>query len=202
MTLGEKIKLLRKQKGLTQNELGKLCGMADSAIRRYESGRGNPKLETLKKIATNLDVSVDFLLPDSFIEDEIKQSEDELQYYLENNINIPLEKYENLEDFLNLKKDKQIDAITTSIQKLNLNGLLQVYNFVNILLDTSLYTKNDTNEALIDARIQLLLTYKKRHDDMNKRLGLENNEFLLNSELSKLIEEKNKLNVKTSITKK
>ena len=140
--------------------------------------------------------------PSVFIEDEIKQSEDELQYYLENNINIPLEKYENLEDFLNLKKDKQIDAITTSIQKLNLNGLLQVYNFVNILLDTSLYTKNDTNEALIDARIQLLLTYKKRHDDMNKRLGLENNEFLLNSELSKLIEEKNKLNVKTSITKK
>ena len=61
MTIGEKIKILRQQKGLTQKQLGDLCGMADSAIRRYESGRANPKIETLEKIAIALDISIDDL---------------------------------------------------------------------------------------------------------------------------------------------
>ena len=37
--------------------------MADSAIRRYENGNANPKIETLKKIASALEVSLDSLLP-------------------------------------------------------------------------------------------------------------------------------------------
>ena len=62
MPTGEKIKEIRKKRGLTQKQLGDLCGMADSAIRRYENGRANPKLETIKKIATALDVSIDVLM--------------------------------------------------------------------------------------------------------------------------------------------
>ena len=58
MPTGEKIKELRKKRGLTQKQLGDLCGMADSAIRRYENGRANPKIETLQKIADALDVKV------------------------------------------------------------------------------------------------------------------------------------------------
>lgn len=63
MPTGAKIKEIRKQKGLTQKQLGDLCGMADSAIRRYENGNANPKIETLKKIASALEVSLDSLLP-------------------------------------------------------------------------------------------------------------------------------------------
>ena len=63
MPTGAKIKEIRKQKGLTQKQLGDLCGMADSAIRRYENGHANPKIETLKKIASALEVSLDSLLP-------------------------------------------------------------------------------------------------------------------------------------------
>ncbi len=58
MTIGEKIKTLRTKKGLTQKQLGDLCGMADSAIRRYENGRANPKIETLQKIAAALEVNI------------------------------------------------------------------------------------------------------------------------------------------------
>ena len=35
MSVGENIKRIRKEKGLTQKQLGELCGLADSAIRRY-----------------------------------------------------------------------------------------------------------------------------------------------------------------------
>ncbi|MCH5249523.1 MAG: helix-turn-helix transcriptional regulator [Lachnospiraceae bacterium] len=58
MQIGENIKNLRIEKGMTQKQLGEKCGIADSAIRRYELGGANPKRETLKKIADALGVSI------------------------------------------------------------------------------------------------------------------------------------------------
>lgn len=59
MTIGEKIRKFRLEKKMTQRELGEKCGLADSAIRRYELGGANPKFETIIKIAKALDI--DFL---------------------------------------------------------------------------------------------------------------------------------------------
>ena len=58
MTMGERIKTARINKGLTQQALGDLCGIAGPTIRKYESGRLNPKIETLQKIAAALDCPV------------------------------------------------------------------------------------------------------------------------------------------------
>lgn len=62
MTTGERIRQARKNRNLTQKKLGGLCGMADSAIRRYESGRGNPTIATLQRIAGALGVPLSDLL--------------------------------------------------------------------------------------------------------------------------------------------
>ena len=51
MTIGEKIKKARTDAKMTQKELAEKCGMADSAIRKYESGKVVPKLDTIAKIA-------------------------------------------------------------------------------------------------------------------------------------------------------
>ena len=61
MTIGEKIKRYRKERGLTQKELGEKCGIADSAIRRYELNGARPKIETIQKIANALDIPVEYL---------------------------------------------------------------------------------------------------------------------------------------------
>lgn len=66
MPTGLKIKEIRQQKGLTQKQLGDICGMADSAIRRYENGKANPKIETLQKIADALETPLIF-----FVEDDL-----------------------------------------------------------------------------------------------------------------------------------
>lgn len=58
MNIGEQIRELRIKKGLTQKQLGELCNMADSAIRRYESGRARPKVTTLLKIVEALDADI------------------------------------------------------------------------------------------------------------------------------------------------
>ena len=66
MGIGDRIRDLRKQKGLTQKELGERCKppIADSTIRSYELGRLNPGLNTRRKIAKALDVNLGLLLTD------------------------------------------------------------------------------------------------------------------------------------------
>ena len=62
MPTGSKIKEIRLQKQLTQKQLGDKCGMYESQIRKYETGKANPKIETLQKIADALGVPVTELL--------------------------------------------------------------------------------------------------------------------------------------------
>ena len=54
MTVGENIRRIRKEKGLTQKQLGELCGMNEANVRKYELGKANPKIETVNKIASAL----------------------------------------------------------------------------------------------------------------------------------------------------
>ena len=83
MTTGERIKLLRIQRSMTQKEVAQKCGMADSAIRKYESGKIEPKLGTLIKIATALNVNVSELLELEPLPMKIEKSEDGEKIYIE-----------------------------------------------------------------------------------------------------------------------
>lgn len=58
MTIGENIKRIRKEKNLTQKKLGEMCGIAEPTIRKYESNKLNPKIETIDKIASALGVNI------------------------------------------------------------------------------------------------------------------------------------------------
>lgn len=60
-----KIQQLRKEKGFSQSELAKKAGISEISIRKYESGDRKPKIETLRKIAAAMDVSVSELNPDA-----------------------------------------------------------------------------------------------------------------------------------------
>lgn len=70
MTVGEHIKKVRLKKKLSQKALGEKLGMSQQMIAQYENGERNPKLETLKKIAGVLNVS---LLDLGIIPDELNQ---------------------------------------------------------------------------------------------------------------------------------
>lgn len=62
MTFGEKIKSLRQKKNLSQSDLGKLVEVHYSHIGRYEQNLSLPSVETLKKLAQTLGVSIDYLV--------------------------------------------------------------------------------------------------------------------------------------------
>lgn len=58
----ERIKELRKQRGISQTELGKVLNIAQNTLSAYECGRRDPDTETLSAIAQYFDVSTDYLL--------------------------------------------------------------------------------------------------------------------------------------------
>ena len=62
MEFNEKLQELRKQRGITQEELAKSLYVSRTAISKWESGRGYPNIESLKAIAKFFSVTVDELL--------------------------------------------------------------------------------------------------------------------------------------------
>ena len=62
MELGEKLQELRKQRGLTQEELAAALFVSRTAISKWESGRGYPSIDSLRAISRFFSVSIDNLL--------------------------------------------------------------------------------------------------------------------------------------------
>lgn len=71
MTLGEKIKEARKQCGLSQEELAQKLTVSRSAVAKWETDKGLPDVGNLKALAKLLNVSVDYLLDDGGMVDEL-----------------------------------------------------------------------------------------------------------------------------------
>lgn len=62
MEFKDRLKVLRKEKRLTQVKLGEMLNYGYTAIANYESGRNQPSIPDLKKIASIFNVSMDYLL--------------------------------------------------------------------------------------------------------------------------------------------
>lgn len=58
MTVGQTIRALRKKRGLTQAQLGGLCGLTGAMVSGYERGGTLPKEKTLRALAEALGVPV------------------------------------------------------------------------------------------------------------------------------------------------
>lgn len=79
MEFNEKLQELRKQKGMTQEELAESLYVSRTAISKWESGRGYPSIDSLKTIARFFGVTVDELLSGdewlTIAEEDTKQKE-------------------------------------------------------------------------------------------------------------------------------
>ena len=58
INVGKQIQKLRESRGLSQQDLAAKCNFEKSNMSRLETGRVNPTLSTLEKIAKALDVSI------------------------------------------------------------------------------------------------------------------------------------------------
>ncbi len=60
--IGERIKELREEKGISQSALAKETGISQSKIARYELNKTEPKASEIKKFADFFDVTADWLI--------------------------------------------------------------------------------------------------------------------------------------------
>ena len=83
MEFNERLQNLRKQKGLTQEELAEVFIVSRTAISKWESGRRYPGIDSLKEIAKFFSVTIDELLSGdevlSIAEEDNKQKEKQLK---------------------------------------------------------------------------------------------------------------------------
>ncbi|HEM4990216.1 TPA: helix-turn-helix transcriptional regulator [Streptococcus suis] len=76
MEFSERLKDLRKQAGLTQVDVAGKLGISQQAYASWEHGAKKPTQENLVKIAQILNVSVDYLVGNSDVENTNKELED------------------------------------------------------------------------------------------------------------------------------
>lgn len=60
MEISEKLKLLRKERGMTQSEVGEKIGQERSTIACYETGKRTPDIATLERLARLYKVTLDY----------------------------------------------------------------------------------------------------------------------------------------------
>ena len=118
MKFCEKLKQLRIEKGLTQEQLAKELYISRSAVAKWEQGRGYPSLEMLEKIANIFNFSIDELL-------------DEKEYH---SVTI-----ENNQAVKNHTKYYKIGIIISCIVFLSLSVLFALYF---VLKNTKIETEN------------------------------------------------------------
>lgn len=82
MEFGEKLQRLRKDRGLTQDELADRIYVSRTAISKWESNRGLPSIDSLKVLSKFFDVSIDTLLSDNELFDIVdNENKNTLSYF-------------------------------------------------------------------------------------------------------------------------
>ena len=137
--IGRIIKEARKEKGLTQKELGEKLGVSYQMIAQYESGRRKPKIETLKRISAVLGVGLEDFMTDS----EISLFESLSNLYL-NAGNLIVEE--------SLKYTPEETALIMKFRQLNTKGRNKVTGYASDLSKRAEYTEK---------KLMLKAVYKK-----------------------------------------
>lgn len=84
MTFGSKLKRLRTDVGMTQEQLAKALNISKTSLVRYELDKREPSFEAIKKIKNYFNISIDEIMNDlqetTYIEDGKKNFKDILQF--------------------------------------------------------------------------------------------------------------------------
>ena len=107
----ERLRLLRKEKSVTQNELAKILNIERSSIGKYESANVIPSVDVLKKISDYFSVSIDYLLGKSesrFTVPDIFKNET-LAFYREEFEELTQDEIDKLAIFAKMMKEDRIN---------------------------------------------------------------------------------------------
>ncbi|MEK4575996.1 MULTISPECIES: helix-turn-helix domain-containing protein [Bacillus] len=96
---GTRLHTLRKERKLRQEDMAKQLGIARTTYAMYEQGNREPDYNTLIKLATFFEVSIDYLLGTTEIRQITDVQDPELHQWFKDIKNAPPQKREELKRF-------------------------------------------------------------------------------------------------------
>ena len=111
-TTAERIKQLRKKKGISQSELAEVIGVKNNTVSTWERGTRKPDFEVLNLLSDYFEVSFEYILGSSDKEEaRVKPTQDELDQLALSALADDL--YDNMKKYcqLSTKSQKMIDAL-------------------------------------------------------------------------------------------
>ena len=153
MLFKEKLKKLRKEQNLTQEQLAEKLNVSRQAITKWETSDGTPDIENLKQISNFFNISIDELIKEENL--DLKSNK----------------KYTYTEEF-EIDHSKHYDINICQIEELNITSNSEEKVKINI--------SSDTNENIKDIlKIKFDNLYNKLDIDIikNKKSNVDNNDF-------------------------
>ncbi|HBV95644.1 MAG TPA: hypothetical protein DEF36_01140 [Desulfotomaculum sp.] len=143
MSLGERLKKSRQEKGLTQVEAARALGITNTALSNYERGERDPDTSLLKRLSELYGVTADYLLGNA------DPQEFDLMDILENkDINITIGKR-------NLSWDERVNIIEmlSRFPILNTNNTFSDSNFTDLVISTGKPAEDNLYYSDIDKKL-------------------------------------------------
>lgn len=167
MNIGNKIRELRKQRGITQEQLAESIGISFQAVSKWENNIALPDITLVPVLASYFGVSMDELFDFNLkeIEHAVRIITEKAYQYRENN---PAESRRILEE--GLKKYPENDIL--------LNNLLYVLDYSvkpdeTIAIASKLIEKTNQNDVKYDALRFLAYAYKAKGDLESAEAAIE-----------------------------
>lgn len=105
--IGKKIRKAREDQSISQKDLGMALGLSDKAVSAYEASRTIPPLETLVRIAEELNKPLDYFLDSNADEYALETKLSTMEHTVSNLLN----EIHKIQDFLGVpQQDSQTDT--------------------------------------------------------------------------------------------
>lgn len=130
MKFGNRLKQLREEKDLKQDELGKILNVSRQSISNYENGLRFPNDEEfLVKLANFFDVSLDYLLGISNIRLKINAKKD--------NTYLSAEKIKEINEGYEYEKNKALEKLFCEVDTLSIKTIEKITVAIKLFKENS-----------------------------------------------------------------
>lgn len=188
MEIGKIISRLRKGKGLNQRDFAKLLGVSNGAVGMWETGKRQPDLDTIKKIASFFDVTVDYLLGNRayvFYDDQKKYFHFFFDCWDECSARI---KYRLQE--LGIPESDFCKELSIDLDKvISINDLKSIANMLNVSTDYLLGLSDYKNVSSTETFFAQSFSTQEKEIIENFRLLNKDNKDIIVGELKKCLKE-------------
>lgn len=162
MENGKNIRAARIYRGITQEQLGKLCGLATGTIQQYELNKRNPKIEQVAKIADALRLGysvsshgvisfhdfVDAASPDPVVVDFNNQQLSSISTNERDFMQKEMQKV--IRDGISMNLSENEFSIVSRVKKLNNLGQSKAIEQIELLTKIPEYRKDEDSDKNAD----------------------------------------------------